>query len=271
MLLTLKIGMGPAGIEPRYPRALLEELAAQTGLSVKDIGAALNELEAGGWIRREGNVLWIVGQLEYEPSLKASNPNHRASVQQHVAGLPRLALVGAFIREYAAFFPDADAILMAYPMPSDSHEDTSGMASPMPSRLQKTEDRVLMASEGHGGALGARPSPKQRKPDEPEPLFDQAWVAYPKRQGGNPKDRARKSWRARLREGTTATEMLEGVRRYATYCDQSGKTDTEFVMQAATFFGPDRRFAEDWGSVGTSNRSTGTSYCSPAEVAEAYG
>jgi hypothetical protein len=38
--------------------------------------------------------------------------------------------------------------------------------------------------------------------------------------------------------------MTEGVRRYQVYCRETGKIGTEYVLQAATFFGPDRRFLE---------------------------
>lgn len=40
--------------------------------------------------------------------------------------------------------------------------------------------------------------------------------------------------------------MIDGVRRYGHYCGATGKLGTEYVMQAATFFGPDKRYAETW-------------------------
>ena len=79
-----------------------------------------------------------------------------------------------------------------------------------------------------------------------ETLFDLAWSLYPKRAGGNPKSSALKAWDARVREGVAPADMLEGVKRYANYADQTGKTGTEYVKQARTFFGPDKHYLEDW-------------------------
>jgi uncharacterized protein YdaU (DUF1376 family) len=81
---------------------------------------------------------------------------------------------------------------------------------------------------------------------EAEPEFEEAWRLFPKRAGGNPKGRALKAWRARRKEGATAAEIQEGVARYAAFVRATGREHTEFVMQSATFFGPDRQFAEPW-------------------------
>ncbi len=76
--------------------------------------------------------------------------------------------------------------------------------------------------------------------------FEQAWQAYPKRAGGNPKAAAWKAWKARIKDGTNSEVMLAGVKRYAGYVRATGSEGTQFVKQAATFFGPDRHFEESW-------------------------
>jgi hypothetical protein len=76
--------------------------------------------------------------------------------------------------------------------------------------------------------------------------FESAWQAYPKRAGGNPKNSAYKAWNARLREGVTPETMLEGVKRYAAFVTATGKSGSEYVKQAATFFSPDKHFNESW-------------------------
>lgn len=68
---------------------------------------------------------------------------------------------------------------------------------------------------------------------------------YPKRSGSNPWPKAQKALAARLREGHTMAEVLDGVRRYVNHCQQAG-TEPQFVMQASTFLGPDKRFLEPW-------------------------
>ncbi|VTP13197.1 hypothetical protein PUATCC27989T_01031 [Phytobacter ursingii] len=78
------------------------------------------------------------------------------------------------------------------------------------------------------------------------PEFEMAWQAYPKRAGGNSKTAAFKAWNARLKEGVTPEAMHEGVKRYAAYAKATGSVGTQYIKQAATFFGPDRHFEEAW-------------------------
>jgi hypothetical protein len=69
---------------------------------------------------------------------------------------------------------------------------------------------------------------------------------YPKRSGSNPWSEAEKAIRARLTEGHTWVQILDGVQRYAAYIAATGKARTEYVLQAATFCGRSKRFLEDW-------------------------
>jgi len=69
---------------------------------------------------------------------------------------------------------------------------------------------------------------------------------YPPRSGGNPWDKAEKAINARLSEGHTWDQIIDGTRRYAAFCATTGKVRTEFVMQAARFCGPSKPFLEDW-------------------------
>ena len=77
--------------------------------------------------------------------------------------------------------------------------------------------------------------------------FETVWGAYPSRSGGNPKRKACHAWKKRM-EDATADEldiMLAGTKRYAAYCEVMVE-DKRFVMQAATFFGPDKHYENDW-------------------------
>ncbi|EJH1371035.1 helix-turn-helix domain-containing protein, partial [Escherichia coli] len=65
-------------------------------------------------------------------------------------------------------------------------------------------------------AVGASADESVRvRSNRPEysPEFEQAWLAYPKRAGGNSKSAAFKAWKARLNEGVNPETMLEGVKR----------------------------------------------------------
>lgn len=76
--------------------------------------------------------------------------------------------------------------------------------------------------------------------------FEQAWESYPKRSGSNPKKRAYSAWNARLKEGVELQTILDGITRYSKFIKETGKSSTEFVMQMATFLGPDEHFKNDW-------------------------
>lgn len=76
--------------------------------------------------------------------------------------------------------------------------------------------------------------------------FSAAWAIYPKREGSNPKRDAEKFWNARIKEGVTEQELLDGVKRYSAHCFATGITGTSYVMQAKRFFGNNREYENEW-------------------------
>lgn len=74
--------------------------------------------------------------------------------------------------------------------------------------------------------------------------FEACWAKYPKRAGGNSKKAAHKAWSARIREGVTAEALEKAVHAYAAEMIAKGKVGTEYVKQAATFFGPNEHWLE---------------------------
>ena len=79
-------------------------------------------------------------------------------------------------------------------------------------------------------------------------LFEMAWSAYPKRDGSNPKAAAQKCWNARLKEGVTVVEMVNGINRYRAYCAGKETIGTAFVMQASRFLGTNREYEAAWSA-----------------------
>lgn len=71
-------------------------------------------------------------------------------------------------------------------------------------------------------------------------------AAYPRRSGSHRWQDALNHYRARLREGATHEEILAGANRYAAYVRARGIEGSEHVLQAATFLGKNRGFAESW-------------------------
>ena len=78
-------------------------------------------------------------------------------------------------------------------------------------------------------------------------VFAEAWKAYPRRPN-NSRAKAWRAWQARVREGIDPAAMLAGVQAYAAYVQRTS-TEPRFVKQAATFFGPDHPFADDYGQA----------------------
>jgi hypothetical protein len=70
----------------------------------------------------------------------------------------------------------------------------------------------------------------------PEP-FEELWRAYPNRDGPNPKVGAYKAVRARVKDGAETDQLVAASRHYAKHCAHRGIEGTEYVQQAATFFG----------------------------------
>ena len=107
---TLKLTFGPTGIEVRYPGALEVELSAKTGIPLEAVPGPLDTLKERGWIDREGNVIWIVGQLEHDPHMSWDDEKHRKSIWRHLQGLPRLEIVGEFVRHYRQWFEAGESV-----------------------------------------------------------------------------------------------------------------------------------------------------------------
>lgn len=86
--------------------------------------------------------------------------------------------------------------------------------------------------------------------DDPEWMLEFKLV-YPSRAGDQGWRKAVRAAHARIGEGHTTIEFVDGARRYAAYCQAIGKTGTEYVKQACTFLGPDKHFLEPWNLPAT--------------------
>jgi hypothetical protein len=109
---------------------------------------------------------------------------------------------------------------------------------------QRREERKEEKSREEKILVAERPSENGHAPGDLE--FESFRALYPKRNGSNPWTKARKAINARLAEGASWVEILDGASRYALWCKATGKANTEHVMQAARFCGPDREYRLDW-------------------------
>lgn len=76
--------------------------------------------------------------------------------------------------------------------------------------------------------------------------FERLWVIYPKRRPSNPKIKAFKAFTARLKQGYSYDDIKSGLERYIACKEAENQIGTPYILQGATFFGPDEWFLEEW-------------------------
>lgn len=76
-------------------------------------------------------------------------------------------------------------------------------------------------------------------------VFDRCWEAYPKTPN-NCKQSARRAWHARMVQKVDPEVIYAGVLRYADYIRATGRWGTHYVKHAATFWGPDHHYENDY-------------------------
>lgn len=124
----------------------------------------------------------------------------------------------------------------------------SDVTPPTLKRDTNTEITTEITTEikNNTGEAADAPPPKRVSEQGYSEEFEEAWRNYPAREGGNNKQAAWKAWKARLKQGYQAADMIAGVQRYAAHLSATGSAGTRYVKQASTFFGPDCHFAEEW-------------------------
>ena len=80
----------------------------------------------------------------------------------------------------------------------------------------------------------------------PDDFMAEIREAYPKRYGGQGWATTKKRIVTRASEGHSWEEILSGTKSYRKFCDSTGKTGTELVKMAQTFYGPGCWFLEDY-------------------------
>ncbi|HFL4487990.1 TPA: helix-turn-helix domain-containing protein [Escherichia coli] len=230
----------------------VETICRQLGLGESTVRTAISELEADGWLtrhsRRKGNR--NTSNLYH---LNADRLEQLARTERDkVAELKQQRRLSA-LRDPSESEPSksdpSESECSGVFDPSDSGKKTVltlQNLDPDPQGLKHDPQVNSKHDPQDIGASADASAPARSARQEYSPEFEQAWQEYPKRAGGNSKSAAFKAWKARLREGIKPETMLDGVRRYAAWVRATGNTGTQFVKQAATFFGPDRHFEDFW-------------------------
>ncbi|MHC0329809.1 helix-turn-helix domain-containing protein [Enterobacter hormaechei] len=245
-----------------YPS--VETICRQLGLGESTVRTAIAELESSGWLRRESR---------RKGNRNTSNLYHLNADRLEALARIEKDKVAALKQQRRAnsFHPSESDPSKSEPSdsgcsngfhPSDSDKNgvfTRQNLTPDPQVNSKHDPQVNSKQESQDISVRGKASSENRSSKENySNEFEQAWQAYPKRAGGNSKAAAWKAWKARIKDGVTTEAMLAGVSRYAGYVRATGSEGTQFVKQAATFFGPDRHFEEAWQPpAGKTNVRTG--------------
>lgn len=177
-----------------------------------------------GFISRDGSSVTVCGWDEHNSSLVAAWENgKRGGRPRKPSGNPN----------------------ETQEKPNENPDKTEQKPSQNPAETDREEKRREEKKGEENKTNGGNPPA-----DDYTPEFEKVWAEYPKRAGANPKRRAFKAWTARLKDGEEPSEILAGVIRYAEFLKSTRKLNTEFVQQAATFFGPDRHYLEPWACPG---------------------
>ncbi|HAW7642663.1 TPA: helix-turn-helix domain-containing protein [Escherichia coli] len=235
----------------------VETICRQLGLGESTVRTAISDLEADGWLtrqsRRKGNRntsnLYHLNADRLEQLARTERDKVAELKQQRRLSVLRDPSESEPSKSEPSESEPSESECSGVFDPSDSGKKTVltlQNLDPDPQGLKHDPQVNSKHDPQDIGASADASAPARSARQEYSPEFEQAWQEYPKRAGGNSKSAAFKAWKARLREGIKPETMLDGVRRYAAWVRATGNTGTQFVKQAATFFGPDRHFEDFW-------------------------
>ncbi|MGQ9451774.1 hypothetical protein ACP4QI_009845 [Leclercia sp. TB492] len=205
------------------------------------VSKGFDELSKNGFATRDPASKWvlILNFMRWNP---VENPNQGIAALRLFAQVPDKSTVKS---ELARVMADAIAHIGSSKL-KGSERVLERFLNQEQEQEQEQENTL-----GHGSAT----PPESDVPADGNALpkknaysddFEQVWAIYPKRAGGNSKADACKAWNARVNSGATVQELLDGTQRYADFVRATGKFNTEYVKQAATFFGPSKHYEEAW-------------------------
>ena len=87
---------GPACIFRYYPAVIAE----QTGLLLREVDSAVNELVESGWAQLEDGIMWLINALRYDPTIRLAHPKQRIAVERTIQALPVRPIVLRFCDYY---------------------------------------------------------------------------------------------------------------------------------------------------------------------------
>lgn len=132
---------------------------------------------------------------------------------------------------------------------TEQHSITPGVGELL-ARMNRVEYKLDMILADVSRIVAHINKPKQQRNNkdfEYDDDFLDLWERYPRRAGPKGSKKATcQRLRARLAEGISLEAIRAGLERYIAFCEATGKTGTEYVMQPGTFFGPGERWADEF-------------------------
>lgn len=169
--------------------------------------------------------------------------NHRLLIEYESGGKKYLHING--FKKHQKVEKPAKPRVPLYDEALNTHRIV-GESSPTSNGLLSGREKESKGREGKNPSASATPASEE---DSRETNFE--WwldfkLAYPDRAGDQGWRKAQRAAHARIQEGHTPNEFIEGAKRYAIYLASQHKVGTEFVKQACTFLGPEKPFLEPW-------------------------
>lgn len=222
---------------------ILDELPNDTEQLARLVGMEFHEFEA----------VWATISKKFEENERGALFNqrlaeHRAAAtarkeaKRAGAGLTNQKRWGG--RSLSDRSPISKRVAIESPKVREQRVAIESPPSPSPSPSPTEEPKPVLGDKSPDTKTSK--VKKTRKPLEEPEEFLSFKLAYPERSGDYRWRQALNSIHARLEEGHTWAEIIEGAHRYAAYCTSTGKIGTEYVMQASRFVGPDKSFQLPW-------------------------
>ena len=207
----------------------LKRIAFDTGLPCERVQAALKRFE------EDGKVLFRNGWIAIKNFIRHQMSRGSWKVRKGIA--IALRSVPATLREWVG----GDGSLSVETQ--GDGKATDSVSNPMDSlryptlHLDPDSDPDSDPSSSLDTCVCSAPTAKAKRHDYPTE-FEAWWAIYPRKVV---KKAAAAKWKATLRKGVTAAELLTAARNYADDCERRGR-ELEYIKHPATFLGP----AEPW-------------------------
>lgn len=198
-----------------------DALARMTGASAEEVRALMAELRKAGVLSvTRGGVVFSRRMIKDDAASKKGEKSVKKRwAQQTENEWKRDAPNRSPNREPITHMPEA----RIQKEDSSLRSEARASAHPPPPPLPKPDP-------------GRPPRPGTEHPD-----FTAFWASYPRRSGSNSRKAAFGKFCAAVKAGADPQAIIAGARRYAAWCDATGKSGTEFVRQASTFLNQ-----QDW-------------------------